>query len=173
VTLTVADSTPLIHLGASGQLRLLWELHGDEIIIPDAVYTEVVVRGAGKPGASEVQAAITQGHIRVESVRNRGDVQALQAGGLDLGESEAITLALERGAAVLCIDEEAGYTYAKRYCSHAFQVFTVMDLFDACKAANLIADVLTELRTIVQTHPPYNVAPAPWRDWNAKHGRTV
>jgi hypothetical protein len=45
----------LINLARIGKLDLLHDLYG-ELTIPEAVWREVVVEGAGQPGADEVNA---------------------------------------------------------------------------------------------------------------------
>ena len=52
----VANSTPLIELSKIRQLELLRDVYGS-IIIPEEVYTEVVIDGADESGAKEVAAA--------------------------------------------------------------------------------------------------------------------
>ncbi len=52
----VSNSTAMVHLSAAGHFDLLHELFG-ELYIPEEVYHEVVIAGAGKPGSSEVQNA--------------------------------------------------------------------------------------------------------------------
>jgi hypothetical protein len=52
--IVVCDSSPLISLAAIGQFSLLHRLYGT-LVIPQAVYDEVVVRGAGAAGAEEMQ----------------------------------------------------------------------------------------------------------------------
>ena len=54
--IVVSNSSPLISLSAIGLFDLLNALYGT-IHIPEAVYQEVVVTGAGRPGSEEVQAA--------------------------------------------------------------------------------------------------------------------
>jgi hypothetical protein len=54
--IVISDSVALIGLSAIGALDLLNRLYGT-VIVPDAVYQEVVVQGAGKPGAQAVAAA--------------------------------------------------------------------------------------------------------------------
>jgi len=49
----VSNSTPLIALSRVNELELLHSLFGT-IIIPSAVYNEVVLEGAGRPGVKEV-----------------------------------------------------------------------------------------------------------------------
>ena len=56
----VADSSPLIHLAALGDLPLLKILF-PEITIPEAVYREVVMEGQGRAGAQEVDGSAEPG----------------------------------------------------------------------------------------------------------------
>ena len=88
----VSNSSPLINLARIGRLTLLRELFG-VLIVPDAVWQEVVVEGAGQPGADEVRSAEW---IQRQAVMNTQLVQALQQD-LDAGEAEAIALSLELG----------------------------------------------------------------------------
>jgi predicted nucleic acid-binding protein len=52
----VSNASPLIALARIGQLDLLPQLHTD-VIVPEAVWQEVVVEGADHPGAEAVSAA--------------------------------------------------------------------------------------------------------------------
>jgi len=81
----VSNASPLINLACIGMLDLLKQLYG-EIYIPEAVWREVVVEGAGQPGAEEVKEA---DWIRRRSVHNVSLVHALRQD-LDAGESETI-----------------------------------------------------------------------------------
>lgn len=47
----IVNATPLIALALINRLDLLRVLF-DEVVVPAEVYNEVVVQGAGKPGAS-------------------------------------------------------------------------------------------------------------------------
>lgn len=104
----VSNSSPLINLARIGKLTLLRELFG-VLIVPDAVWQEVVVEGAGQPGADEVRAAEW---IQRQAVMNTQLVQALQQD-LDAGEAEAIALSLELGADLLLMDENLGRQTAR------------------------------------------------------------
>jgi predicted nucleic acid-binding protein len=104
----VSNSSPLINLARIGRLTLLRELFG-VLIVPDAVWQEVVVEGAGQPGADEVRAAEW---IQRQAVMNTQLVQALQQD-LDAGEAEAIALSLELGADLLLMDENLGRQTAR------------------------------------------------------------
>ncbi|MFN0077357.1 MAG: DUF3368 domain-containing protein [Prosthecobacter sp.] len=99
----VADSSPLIALMRVGRLELLRELYGT-IIMPDAVWNELVVAGAQRPGAD----LVTQcGWIVRKPVGNRAMVDAMSEL-LDPGEREAIVLAQEIDADALLMDESIG-----------------------------------------------------------------
>lgn len=102
--IVVADAGPLIHLSAIGQLDLIRRLFG-EVLVPPSVFHEVVVVGQGLPGSIEVESAAW---ITVAAPSAAGVVDALLAGGLERGESEAIALAVERTADRLLIDERQG-----------------------------------------------------------------
>jgi predicted nucleic acid-binding protein len=99
----VSNASPLINLARIGQLDLLPQLYG-ELTAPDAVWREVVLEGAGQPGAEEIE---TASWIQVQSATNRELVQALRQE-LDAGEAEAIALAMEIEAEFLLMDEHLG-----------------------------------------------------------------
>ncbi len=71
----VSDASPLISLARIGQLDLLHQLFG-ELIIPEAVWHEVVVKGAGQAGADEVKGT---SWIKTQAIANKPLAQALQA----------------------------------------------------------------------------------------------
>jgi predicted nucleic acid-binding protein len=98
----VADSGPILSFARVNRLELLHQVIGD-LTIPDAIYEEIVVRGAGKPGSTEVQGA---SWIRNLPVRDRVFVDQLPPK-LHLGEREAIALAKEQGAVLLVDEREA------------------------------------------------------------------
>jgi uncharacterized protein len=149
MTLVVADAGPLIHLGAAGKLHLLWDLYGDDIIIPPAVYHEVVVRGRGKPGAAEVAAAIRAGHIRVVAVQGRAALAVtLQGAGLGQGEAEAIALAVQERASRLCIIERRGYRISQQY-SPRHTTINLLEFLDECEAAGTIRSARDELLVLL------------------------
>jgi predicted nucleic acid-binding protein len=53
----VINSSVLIALSTIGQLPLLNQRFPDGLLLPQAVWKEVVVTGAGQPGAQEVASA--------------------------------------------------------------------------------------------------------------------
>jgi len=52
----VSNASPLINMARIQQLDLLRRLYG-ELTVPEAVWREVVVEGAGQPGAKEIEVA--------------------------------------------------------------------------------------------------------------------
>jgi predicted nucleic acid-binding protein len=54
--IVVADSSPLIAMGGIGQLEILHAVFG-QLLVPDAVWKEVVEAATEKPGSSDIAAA--------------------------------------------------------------------------------------------------------------------
>jgi len=104
----VSNSTPLIALSRINELELLHTIFGI-IIIPTAVYNEVVLEGAGRPGVKEVANA---SWITKMEVQNLLAVSMLQMD-LDRGEAEAVVLAKELGADYLLVDEKKARRVAR------------------------------------------------------------
>jgi predicted nucleic acid-binding protein len=107
-TLRLAPS-PIINLAAIDRLTLLQQLYG-HIIIPQAVYHEIAVTGAGEPGAQEVQRL---SWIITHTVADQTLIHSLCVE-LDRGEAEAIACTSELNAELLLVDEERGRAIAQR-----------------------------------------------------------
>ncbi|RMD91695.1 MAG: DUF3368 domain-containing protein [Calditrichaeota bacterium] len=108
--IVVSNTSPVINLAAIGQLELLNKLYG-KIILPRAVHHEITIKGAGRPGSTDIDKLPW---IEVRKVANYKFVQALKSE-LDKGESEAIALAVESKADLLLIDERRGRAVARRF----------------------------------------------------------
>lgn len=104
----VSNAGPLISFARADQLDLLRRVF-PELIIPEAVYAEIVFQGMGKPGARAVE---TAGWIEQVAVQDRSEVERLPAH-LGLGERAAIVLAQELDAPLL-IDDRAARHEAQR-----------------------------------------------------------
>lgn len=102
--IVVADAGPLIALGRIGRLDLLRALYG-EVVVPGAVWEEVVVAGEGRAGAAAVRDA---GWIAQAAVDEADELFASLRTTLDSGEAAAICVASRRGAELLLIDERRG-----------------------------------------------------------------
>lgn len=99
----VSNSGPLIALARIEKTRLLSRLYGD-IIIPSAVQKELVKPDTKRAGTETFANAEW---LHVESVSEQMAVGLLREN-LDVGESEAIVLALEHEADLLLMDEAPG-----------------------------------------------------------------
>jgi len=95
----VTNSGPLIGLAAAGKLDLLGALF-DSVLVPAAVYQEVVGAGLGRPGTDELPRAPWATVIHVDP-----PPEPLLAEELGPGEAEAITLARNRKARLLLLDD--------------------------------------------------------------------
>jgi len=95
----ISNSSVLIALSAIGQLGLISRRFPGGILIPQAVWKEVVKTGRGQPGSQEVGAA---SWITVCDIADRNLFLLLSAE-LDYGESEAITLCVEEKADMISV----------------------------------------------------------------------
>ncbi|MEH2119583.1 DUF3368 domain-containing protein [Nostoc sp.] len=105
----VSDTSPINNLAAINHLHLLQQLYGT-VLIPEAVYRELTDPNFPVAGAIEVQTFIW---IQTRPVQDRILVEAL-SNELDIGEAEAIALALEMKADQVLIDERRGRMVAAR-----------------------------------------------------------
>ncbi len=98
----VSNATPLIYLAKADRLGLVLSLF-EEILIPEAVYEEVVLKGKrlGQADALLVEKAIEEGRISVRHVQRTHPVSIP----LHPGEVEVISLALESGIDLLIMDD--------------------------------------------------------------------
>ena len=95
----ISDAGPIIIFARIGRLSLLRDVT-DSLLIPDAVYEEIVVKKGGMPGAAEVAQSAW---IQRAPLTKRSMLDSLPSS-LHEGEREAIALAAERGAQLL-VDE--------------------------------------------------------------------
>lgn len=96
----VSDTSPINNLAAINQLHLLHQLYGT-VLIPEAVFRELTDPSFPVAGATEVQ---TLDWIQTLAVSDRTLVDALSSE-LDIGEAEAIALAVEIQADQVLIDD--------------------------------------------------------------------
>jgi hypothetical protein len=95
-------------------LDWLRELYGS-VFLPEAVWREVTVAGAGLPEAVAVQAAVADGWMVIREAPAL-DLD-LDAEELDSGEAAAIALARALGA-ILIMDDAAGRRVGQRFGLH-------------------------------------------------------
>ena len=129
----ISDTSIITNLAAIQYLQLLPQLY-DQVTIPEAVYRELTEIDPPVPGTLEVQIAPW---LEVRQVFDRSVIERLQIEvKLDLGESEAIALALELNADLLLIDERRGRAEADRL---GVRITGLLGILVEAKRKNLIA----------------------------------
>jgi len=112
--MVVADSGPLMALGKLGLLDVLGRLYG-EVAIPEAVYREVVMRGSeqGRLDSLQVELSLRRGNLFVAKIEKPvAEVENLP---LHEGEKEVLTLALEKKARLVLMDDMLARNRAKSF----------------------------------------------------------
>lgn len=102
-SVVVSNSSPIINLSKIDCLFLLEKIF-KKIIIPHAVYDELVVKGSEKEFSDKIESLIDNKVLIVNEVKDKPLVKALNKD-LDSGESEAIALAIEKNADLIILDE--------------------------------------------------------------------
>jgi predicted nucleic acid-binding protein len=137
----VSNAGPIIALARIGKLDLLNQFK--QIFISKEVYEEVVVKGEGKPGSSEVK---DSDWFITEEVENTLAVESLTIE-LEKGEAETIIRALELNAELVLIDEYIARDIAK---SRGLVVIGTVGILAEAYEKGLINDlkkVLDDLRS--------------------------
>jgi len=101
--IVVSDTSPVLNLARIGRLDLLPSLY-HQILIPSAVYEELTRSKSDLPPGMD---PASQPWLMVSTVNDQKRVQELREH-LDLGEAEAIVLAIELRAELLLVDERRG-----------------------------------------------------------------
>lgn len=101
--IVVSDTSPVLNLARIGRLDLLERLYG-HVLMPSAVREEFRKAASGFGNPVDIDALPW---LVVADASDRRRVDELRAN-LDLGEAEAIVLAIERRADLLLIDEKLG-----------------------------------------------------------------
>ena len=131
--IVVSDTSPINNLAAINQLDLLQQLY-KTVLIPEAVYRELTDPSFPIAGATEVQ---TFDWIQTRGVNDRTIVEAL-SNELDIGEAEAIALAVEIQADLVLIDERRGRLVAAKL---NLQYTGILGILVEAKSQGLITKV--------------------------------
>lgn len=151
--IVVSDTSTITNLAAIERLPLLAQLY-TQVIIPNAVYCELVDLEFPVPGTVEVQSA---SWLQVRQVVQYRVVEQLQnEARLDLGESEAIALALELDAELLLIDERRGRAEATRL---GLRITGLLGILIEAKHQSLIPSVKSLMDALIATSE-FRVSPA-------------
>ena len=141
--IAVADSSPLIILARIGCFELLHKLFSP-LYISAEVCHEVVVLGAGLPGASEVE---TAQWIEVRKLQNQADLLAAQQKyALGLGELSTILLAKEIRASDALLDD---YNARKLAKAEGLQVCGSVGLLEALYLRGHLSDLRAAFRQLM------------------------
>ncbi|GAB3642306.1 DUF3368 domain-containing protein [Spirosoma arcticum] len=138
----VSDTTTLSNLLLIGHIDLLQKLYGS-ISIPTAVRDELRNLVSYR---TQVDEFLDQPWVAVHSVR-QGEYPLLLRQQLDIGEAEAIALAVEMNAGLLIVDELKGRAVAK---SLGLVVIGTLGILVTAKREGLISQVgpvLNQLRS--------------------------
>jgi predicted nucleic acid-binding protein len=106
----VSNTSPILNLAIIEKLNWLRQQFG-KLQIPPAVLDELKV-DEDRPGSPLIRAALVDGWLQVQPLRDTKIAQLLKQT-LDVGEAEAIALALELQAEWILLDERDGRKAAK------------------------------------------------------------
>lgn len=131
----VSNSSPLIVLAKIGCFDLLYKLFG-AVTISSEVYSEVVVKGAGQPGAVETAGTPW---IQVRPLDNPADLRvARERLGLGTGELSTILLAKQLKADLIILDDLGARKLAR---GEGFRVQGSIGVLEASFAEGHLSDL--------------------------------
>ena len=134
----VSDSSILISFAKIKKLNFLKELAG-KVIIPQAVYNEVIIKG--KPGTNEI---LSCDWIETKVISNEGKTKELPKY-LGKGEKEAIILAKELDG-LLLIDDPAGI---KEAIKQSIQITGTLGVLQEIQAKGVIDKIKPILDSLI------------------------
>jgi hypothetical protein len=153
-TILVADGSPLIVLTKIGRITVLRQLAA-RVVVPSHVWREVIMN---KPASFDSRELASADWIEVQSMPP-GEA-AKFADDLDLGEAEAIALALRLPGCRLLMDERLGRREARRL---GLLVIGTLGLLREAKSRGLISALggeIEKLQAIGQYMSPTLIAEA-------------
>jgi predicted nucleic acid-binding protein len=144
----VADSSPLIILAKLNVFDLLPRLY-PHVYISAEVYAEVVVAGAGLPGAASVASAEW---IEVKPIQNPAELALAETKfGIGAGELSTIILARELKAELTLIDDLRARRLAKR---EGFEIRGAVGLLELLHRRGDISDLRSTFQQLL-SHAVY------------------
>lgn len=112
----ISNASPLIFFSKINKIDLLCMVF-PKILIPNEVFEEVVVRGAGSPDAVLIQEYITKGNITIKKLSSEYQKKTSRLveiyPHLDRGEAEVISLALQEQEKEVLMDDSIGRKVAE------------------------------------------------------------
>jgi predicted nucleic acid-binding protein len=118
----ISNSTPLIYLAKLNKFSLLTKLF-EEIIIPEEVYDEVVLKGKelNKPETIIIQNFIERNFVKIEKIKPKLKIDTLRK-----GEICVISLGLKLGIKNILIDDKEGVEVCKVLGLKPFRTTTIL-----------------------------------------------
>lgn len=152
----VVNATPLISLALLDRLSLLKQMF-EEVVVPLAVYEEVVIHGAGKPGSEALASAEW---LKVMSADASVSIEPILLG-LDAGELEVLLLARQIKPDWVIVDERLARSVA---FALDLPVKGTLGILLAAVLAGLLSkqEALEDLNKLVERG--IRIAPR-WRKW--------
>ena len=111
--IVIFNSSPIINLSKINSLDLIKKIY-KQILIPKAVYNEVLIKGTNKDNIYKIEELINTQIIKIAIVNNQEIIKVF-AKDLDYGESEVLALALQLNADLVVIDETDARNIADIY----------------------------------------------------------
>ncbi len=139
----VVNSSPLIFLTKIGKLDLLNKLF-NEIIIPKAVYKEVILDG--KPDKNEIIKNLSW--IEVKEVNDMRLVKFLM-NFIDYGESEVIAYAIENNINLVVLDDKDARKIAREF---DLKVIGTLGILIASKKKGYVDEVKPLLEKLINAN---------------------
>lgn len=139
--IVVADAGPIIHLSRIGQIDLLPALY-ERLLVPVAVYEEVVQAGRGFAGSEELEGAAWADVV--EHIPDAEMFSRLRSR-VDPGEAAAICLAYDRRADLILSDDREARELARE---HGFQVQGSLGILVEAKKRGHISHLSPLLREL-------------------------
>lgn len=146
MSIVVSDTSPIRALVHLSLVRILPDLYG-EVLIPSAVAVELANRTRLVPA---IDAAGLPG-VRIVTPSNRALVERFLTT-LDIGESEALALALELDADLLLVDELDARKEADRRGLHYVGALGVLAEARQRRLIGPVAPLIAELRSGIGFH---------------------
>ncbi len=142
----ISNSSPLIAFMKKRELNLLNKLF-KEIIIPQAVYDELIESRKQEDHVKVLKEAIKEGWIIVKKLKQ------LKIADLNLGkgEKEAVNLCLEIENSFLLIDEKKGSSIAKAFKIHTLGTLGIL-LLSKKRGIKNKADLLENLDILIKNN---------------------
>lgn len=137
----VSNTSPISNLAKVGKLNLIQQLY-ETILIPGAVHEELLDERAGETVITAVQSATW---LEIQSVQNQELVNELRSR-INVGEAEAIALAVEVEATRLLIDERLGRQSATYL---GLKITGVLGILLLAKHQKLITEIKPIINSLV------------------------